>query len=51
MTIVQFVENILGTVATEYEFVVYCVSSVLLVLFVALFLRFILGAISGIFYH
>jgi hypothetical protein len=51
MTLVQFVENIIGTVPTEYEFVIYCVSAVLLVSFIAIFLRFLLGAISGIFYH
>lgn len=51
MTLIQFVESFLGTVPAPYDFIVPLTASVLLILFIAITLRFILGAISGLFYR
>mgnify|MGYP003374924272 CR=1 FL=1 len=51
MTLIEFVESFLGDVPAPYDFIVPVVASVLFVLFVALTLRFILGAVSGLFYR
>ena len=51
MNLITFVRGVLGTVPAQYDFIVYTISGVLLLLFVAIFLRFLLGAISGIFYR
>lgn len=47
----SLVQKLLGTVPADYAFIPYVLGSVLSVLFIALFLRFLLGAISNIFYH
>lgn len=51
MTLVQFVQSFLGTVPEPYDFIVPVTAAVLLILFIAMTLRFILGAVSGLFYR
>lgn len=50
MTLIAFVQSFLGTIPSPYDFITYVAAAVLLVLFVALTLRFVLGAVSGLFY-
>lgn len=51
MTLIQLVNSVIGVIPSPYDFLTYIFAGVVFVTFVGLFLRFILGAISSIFYR
>jgi len=48
MTILQFLDSVLGTFPTDMQFIRYIIAGVFFVVICSLILTFFLGAISGL---